>query len=601
MTERATLLGGRYEVGAPLGQGGMAEVFRGRDTRLGRDVAVKILRPELAGDPTFLARFRREAQASASLNHPNIVSVYDTGDDEGVPYIVMEYVEGRTLRDVLRTQGRMMPQRALEIVADVCAALEHAHEQGIVHRDIKPGNVMLTQQGTVKVMDFGIARAISGSASTMTQTAAVIGTAQYLSPEQARGEHVDARSDVYSTGCLLYELLTHQPPFTGDSPVAVAYQHVLEDPTLPSTLNPDVEPAAESVVMKAMAKNPGNRYQTANEMRDDLLRAAAGRPVRATPILSAQDTTLLTPAASTAVLGTLPPERRGRRGLAYAALALATLVAFVGSMLLIRAILDNNQGAQVKVPELRNMTEQAARNLLSQAGLEVADVEEAFSDKPVGTVIDQDPLPNFTVRRGDGVTLTVSKGIETVEVPNVVGDQLEAARREIEGRGLKVGKLDEREQPGPPGRVLESKPAAGTRVNKGTAVDLVVISGKITVPQLFGKTFEQARAELESLGFSNIARQDVPSDNPAEAGTVVGQMPQAGAKVERDTKITLQIAQEPAPPTTPPPTTEPPPPDPSGSPTVLPTEPVPGQSGVPADGAGPSPAMTPVALPARRP
>jgi serine/threonine-protein kinase len=576
VTEPTTLLGGRYEVGDPIGQGGMAEVFRGRDTRLGRDVAVKILRPELAGDPTFLARFRREAQASASLNHPNIVSVYDTGDESGTPFIVMEFVEGRTLRDVLRTQGRMLPQRALEIVADVCAALEHAHQQGIVHRDIKPGNVMLNQQGTVKVMDFGIARAISGSSSTMTQTAAVIGTAQYLSPEQARGEHVDARSDVYSTGCLLYELLTHQPPFTGDSPVAVAYQHVLEDPTLPSTLNPDVEPAVESVVMKAMAKNPGNRYQTAAEMRDDVLRAAAGRPVRATPILSAQDTTLLTPAASTAVLGTVVPERRGKRGLAYALLALATVAAFLGSMLLIRAILDNNQGGQVKVPDVRGKTVAQARELLTAQGLDVGDVVEVFhATVPPGVVADQDPLPNFTVRKGDDIALTVSKGIERVRVPDVRGQSLEDAKAALEERGLKLGKVGEREQAGPPGRVLETNPAPDATVNKGTAVDLVVIAGTITVPDLFGKTFEEARGELERLGFSNIGREDVPSDNPAEAGTVVGQNPPKGSKAERDTRIVLQVAQPPPSPT--------PTPTPSETPTPVESTPVvpPASSGVP--------------------
>ena len=232
MTE-TQLLGGRYELGETLGIGGMAEVFRGRDVRLGRDVAVKMLRPDLARDPSFQARFRREAQSAASLNHPAIVAVYDTGEDNGVttPYIVMEYVEGRTLREVLQTEGRLLPQRALEIVADVCAALEYSHRAGIIHRDIKPANVMLTPSGAVKVMDFGIARAVTDASPTMTQTAAVIGTAQYLSPEQARGEHVDARSDLYSTGCLLYELLTGRPPFVGDSPVAVAYQHVREDPT----------------------------------------------------------------------------------------------------------------------------------------------------------------------------------------------------------------------------------------------------------------------------------------------------------------------------------------------------------------------------------
>jgi serine/threonine-protein kinase len=560
VTEPATLLGGRYELGEPLGQGGMAEVFRGRDTRLGRDVAVKVLRAELAGDPTFLARFRREAQAAASLNHPNVVSVYDTGDDNGVPFIVMEYVEGRTLREILRTQGRMLPQRAMEIVADVCAALEHAHEQGIVHRDIKPANVMLNNAGTVKVMDFGIARAITASTSTMTQTAAVIGTAQYLSPEQARGEHVDARSDVYSTGCLLYELLTHQPPFTGDSPVAVAYQHVREDPTLPSVLNPDVEPAAESVVMKAMAKNPGNRYQTAAEMRDDLLRAAAGRPVRATPILSAADTTLLTPAASTAVLGAVPPERRSRRGLAYAGLAVATVVVFVVSLLVVKSLFGGG-GTKVAVPELRGRTVAEARAILTQQGLKMGDVTEVFSARPVGTIVDQEPLPKFSVPSGGSVNVSVSKGIEKVPVPDVTGQALEDARAALEARGFKVGKIVEKEQAGPPGRVIAVDPVPGTVLAKGSAVTLTVISGKLTMPDLFGKTFEQARADLEALGFSNIVRQDVASTNPAETGTVVGQDPAKNAKVDRNQKITLQIAEPPpttAPPTTPPPTTGPP-------------------------------------------
>ena len=567
MTERATLLGGRYEVGAPLGQGGMAEVFRGRDTRLGRDVAIKVLRSELATDPTFIARFRREAQAAASLNHPNIVSVYDTGEDDGAPFIVMEYVEGRTLREILRTQGRMLPQRAMEITADVCAALEHAHQQGLVHRDIKPANVMISAGGVVKVMDFGIARALSQSSSTMTQTAAVVGTAQYLSPEQARGEHVDARSDVYSTGCFLYELLTHQPPFTGDSPVAVAYQHVLEDPTLPSTLNPDVEPAAESVVMKAMAKNPGNRYQTAAEMRDDLLRAAAGRPVRATPILSAQDTTLLTPAASTAVLGTYAPERKSRRGLAYAALAVATVLVFVASLLLVRSLFKDT-GAPVRVPDVRGRQIEVAEAMLREDGLEVGEVNRVFSDRPVDEVIDQDPLPQFSIASGGEVNLTVSQGIERVQVPDVTGQSLEDARREIEGRGLKVGKVTEKEQVGPPGRVLEVAPRPGATVAKGSAVALTVISGQITVPDLFGKTFEQARSELEALGFSNIQRQDVASDNPDEAGTVVGQDPARGTKAARDAVITLRIAQPP--PTTPPPTTAPPT---TGPPTTPPATP----------------------------
>src|ERR1700733_2677048 len=279
------LLGGRYELDGVVGRGGMAEVYRARDIRLDRIVAVKTLREDLARDATFQARFRREAQSAASLNHPSIVAVYDTGEDEAgpahVPYIVMEYVDGRTLRELLRDDRRLLPERALEITDGVLRALDYSHRNGIVHRDIKPGNVMLTRSAEVKVMDFGIARAVSDAQATMTQTAQVIGTAQYLSPEQARGERVDARSDLYSTGCLLYELLTGRPPFTGDSPVAIAYQHVRENPIPPSRVDPEIPQWADSIVLKAMAKAPGDRYQTAAEMRNDIQRALSGAPVAA--------------------------------------------------------------------------------------------------------------------------------------------------------------------------------------------------------------------------------------------------------------------------------------------------------------------------------
>src|SRR6202043_1383629 len=282
---QSRLLGGRYELDGVVGRGGMAEVYRARDIRLDRVVAVKTLREDLARDATFQARFRREAQSAASLNHPSIIAVYDTGEDmegpENLPYIVMEYVDGRTLRDLLREDRRLLPERALEITDGVLRALDYSHRHGIVHRDIKPANVMLTRSAEVKVMDFGIARAVSDAQATMTQTAQVIGTAQYLSPEQARGERVDARSDLYSTGCLLYELLTGRPPFTGDSPVAIAYQHVRENPIPPSRLDPSLPPWADSIVLKAMAKSPNDRYQSAAEMQQDIQRAASGMQVAA--------------------------------------------------------------------------------------------------------------------------------------------------------------------------------------------------------------------------------------------------------------------------------------------------------------------------------
>ncbi len=287
-----TLIGGRYELGELLGRGGMAEVRKGKDLRLGRTVAVKRLRTDLASDATFQARFRREAQSSASLNHPAIVSTYDTGeematDGSGVaqPYIVMECVEGRTLRDILREGRKILPERALEITGGVLSALDYSHRAGIIHRDIKPGNVMLTPSGDVKVMDFGIARAISDASSTMTQTAAVVGTAQYLSPEQARGETVDSRSDVYSTGCLLYELLTGRPPFVGDSPVAVAYQHVREQAAPPSDLDDELDAEIDAIVMKSLAKRVEDRYQSAAAMKADIERYLAGHPIQAPAVV----------------------------------------------------------------------------------------------------------------------------------------------------------------------------------------------------------------------------------------------------------------------------------------------------------------------------
>jgi serine/threonine protein kinase len=278
---REESLSNRYELGETLGYGGMSEVHRGHDARLGRDVAVKVLRADLAPDPTFQERFRREAQNAVALDHPAIVAVYDTGETQteagALPYIVMEYVDGRTLREIIKTEGPLPEQRACEIMADVCAALDFSHRNGIVHRDMKPGNVMLTRSGAVKVMDFGIARALTDGQSAVTQTAAVIGTAQYLSPEQARGEAVDARSDVYSAGCVLFEMLTGEPPFQGESPVAVAYQHVREDPKAPSEVNPAVSGQLDSIVLKALSKNPANRYQSAAEMRADVVRVLAGQ------------------------------------------------------------------------------------------------------------------------------------------------------------------------------------------------------------------------------------------------------------------------------------------------------------------------------------
>ena len=386
MTEEPRLLGGRYELGGVLGRGGMAEVRRARDLRLSRDVAVKQLRVDLATDPTFQARFRREAQSSAGLNHPNIVSVYDTGEEPdpatkvSVPYIVMELVEGHTLREILRTGRQIQPSKALEFAQGVLEALEYSHKAGIVHRDIKPANVMLTPNGTVKVMDFGIARAVADTSATMTQTAAVIGTAQYLSPEQARGETVDSRSDIYSAGCLLYELLVGRPPFQGDSPVSVAYQHVREAPVPPSHLDGMISPAMDAIVLKALSKDPADRYQTAAAMRADIGRLLAGQEVRATlpspvpsgaaePTMVHSSPTLPPPAFDT---GTQPgaralvPEPKRRKSLWAFLIALGVLAASVGMYFLFNPL---NRVETVAVPLVAGQRVADARQILTAAGL----------------------------------------------------------------------------------------------------------------------------------------------------------------------------------------------------------------------------------------
>ncbi|HEY2075349.1 MAG TPA: Stk1 family PASTA domain-containing Ser/Thr kinase [Streptosporangiaceae bacterium] len=377
------LLGGRYELDGIVGRGGMAEVFRARDIRLDRIVGVKALRDELARDQTFQARFQREAQSAASLNHPSIVAVYDTGEESvggtPVPYIVMEFVEGRTLRDLLRDDRGLLPERAAEITCGVLTALGYSHRHGIVHRDIKPGNVMLTPSGDVKVMDFGLARAVPGAQFTLTQTAQVMGTAQYLSPEQARGDRVDARSDLYSTGCLLYELLTGRPPFTGDSPVAIAYQHVMEDPVPPSRVDPEIPAWADAIVLKALQKDPARRYQSADEMRDDIQRALAGAPVAA-------------------------PKRKAWRWA-----TLAVVIVLLAVALGINFVTGSNNW--VGVPTVAGMSLVKAENAITGVGLRIGKVSYTSSASVAkNDVISTNPSHGTQVSKRSAVNLAVSKG-----------------------------------------------------------------------------------------------------------------------------------------------------------------------------------------------
>ena len=569
MTTGQRTLGSRYELAGLLGAGGMAEVFLGRDTRLDRDVAIKLLRNELNSDPSFIARFRREAQSAASLNHHNIVAVYDTGEDEGTPYIIMEYVEGRTLRDVLRGEGPMFPRRALEVVADVCSALAFSHAAGIIHRDIKPANVMLTRGGTIKVMDFGIARAMTTSV-TMTQTAGILGTAQYLSPEQARGEHVDARSDLYSAGCLLYELVAGRAPFVGDSPVSVAYQHVREQPVAPSQLNRDISPAVDAVVLKAMAKNPGNRYQSADEMREDLLRAAAGRAVRATPLMPEESTQVIRAVERTRVQRTDAPRptagKRAGRGLGYLALTAALIGVFLLAGLFLRSALTRKSAssAPAGVPSVVSQPLDAAKRILADKGLVVGNVETKPDNTgkfPKGVVMSQSPLAAIPLKKGGAVNLVVSDGVQKVAVPRLVGMSRAEALDELRKAGLTAAQpIGTEESPtAVPDSVLRTDPVAGITVNSGTPVKLVLAAGSLTVPQVLNMTPDQAQTKLEDAGFKVRFGPQAFSDKPAN--TVIKQTPDANTKQAPRSLVTLTISQG----QSPPPTTAPPPTSPAVS------------------------------------
>jgi beta-lactam-binding protein with PASTA domain/tRNA A-37 threonylcarbamoyl transferase component Bud32 len=573
------LLGGRYELDGIVGRGGMAEVYRARDIRLDRIVAVKTLREDLARDQTFQARFRREAQSAASLNHPSIVAVYDTGEDttggSHIPYIVMEYVDGRTLRDLLRDDRRLLPERALEITDGVLRALDYSHRNGIVHRDIKPGNVMLTRDGKVKVMDFGIARAVSDAQATMTQTAQVIGTAQYLSPEQARGERVDARSDLYSTGCLLYELLTGRPPFLGDSPVAIAYQHVRENPVPPSRVDPEVPQWADAIVLRAMAKDPRDRYQSAAEMRQDIQRALQGVPVAA-PRTAAYGTATQRVGPATAMAGVptgampgyqygqdddgYPPEPPERRWLPIVLWIAGVLVVLgvVGGVAY--AILGGGSGHSV--PQVDGLTLTAAEHQITQAGLKYTVKKQPSSTVPRNTVISTSPPNGNTVPAGSQVVLVVSSGPRMATVPDVKHDSLSTAKSTLKAAGFQVFVQTSPGSTAAPNTVVKQRPTGNSQAKYGSVVTVFVPPSGNLVPNVVNENVEIAIGNLNNAGFDNI--NVVHVSNPQVANdTVVLQSPRAGLREPASAQITLSVVQNAASPSPTPSTS----PTPTASPT----------------------------------
>ena len=525
-TPDVRVIAGRYRLGALLGHGGMADVYAGTDARLGRQVAVKLLKPSLANDPSFRTRFRQEAQAAARMAHPTIVRVFDAGEETvrepsgievQVPFIVMERVDGTLLKDLV-ARGAMAPDEAVRIVDGILTALEYSHRAGVVHRDIKPGNVMVTPSGQVKVMDFGIARAISDSSATIAQTSAILGTAQYFSPEQARGEAIDARTDLYSTGVVLYELLAGRPPFRGDTAVAVAYQHISEAPVPPNVLNPAISPALNAVVMRALAKNKDERFQTAADFSADLEIAATGKVPDRVPGGDDFNATLFgvspnSTAASTATLrrlaedtGDSAPRTQSRPPVAWIWGGVAVMVVIVVAALVWVFSLTPQTlvgaGAVAKVPNVIGLDyDHAGLQKLSAAKVKPTRVDAPDDDRKKGVITAIDPPVGTTVVPGQAVTVTVSSGPPAITLPGLVYKPQADAEAAIKQAGLEVGDVSSQDDPSVAQGAVIGVVVPGsadpvqttTQIQKGTKVGLVVSTGQVNVPDQRGQPFTAAR------------------------------------------------------------------------------------------------------------
>jgi eukaryotic-like serine/threonine-protein kinase len=582
---RDTIIDGRYRVIERLGSGGMADVYCAEDQQLGRRVAVKLLHHRLAEDQQFVERFRREASSAAGLQHPSIVAIFDRGEWDGTYYIAMELIRGRTLKDVIRERGPAPPAAAVDVVLQILRAARYAHQRGIVHRDIKPHNVMIDEDGRVKVTDFGIARA---GASDMTETGSVMGTAQYLSPEQAQGRPVDARSDLYSIGIVLYELLTGVVPFDAESPVTVALKQVSETPVPPRERNPQVPLWLDAVVLRALEKEPANRFASADEFIE-ALRGGTLAPVEVVP----------PPPPVEEILE--EDDRRARRWWLWLLILLALAAIAVGAYLLLRpqqATVPNvigrksatasqmlqNDGFEVKVnrvtnadvdrdivfgqsprpgeeadegstvtinvsdgpgevavPSVTGLPSGEAQDQLRAAGLK-PEVEQAFSDTvKKGQVIETSPPGGTTVEKGTKVTLQVSRGKERVDVPDVTGETEDNARSALQDAGLRVGKVTEEESEEETGTVTGQDPAAGASVAKGTAVNLTVAKA-VTIPDVVDESEEDATKTLEDAGFDVRVRDQTVTD-PAQDGIVLEQSPAADEQRRKGSRVTIVVGR----------------------------------------------------------
>jgi serine/threonine-protein kinase len=560
VTDGQRLFAGRYLVGDVIGRGGMANVYRGEDTKLGRTVAIKVLKPQLASDPAFRTRFRQEAQAASRMAHPTIVRVFDAGeemvtraDGEVVtePFIVMEFVEGRLLKDMI-AEGPLGSKQATDITEGILTALEYSHRAGVVHRDIKPGNVMITPDDKVKVMDFGIARAVSDSSSTVAQTTAILGTASYFSPEQAKGETVDARTDLYSTGVVLFEMLTGRTPFRGETAVSVAYQHVSETPVRPSSVNPDVSPALDEVVLRALGKGRFDRYQTAQEFMEELELAAAGHLPRrrvvddeATALFGVAPTAGEQTAHALRQLTSDDTVTRTQRRPPVVWIWAGVLVVAVVMVAVVVWVMSLNSDVDIPttgrvIPDLSDTTWESAQETLTGLDLVPTRVDEASSEIEEGSVIRTDPPATTSVDPESTVRVYVSTGAEQVTVPDLSGLDQGAATAALEEAGLELGTITDQNSPSiAAGIVMGASPASNTDVDTGSTVDLVLSNGKVTITDVTGQTMSIARQLLEDPDVGLTVSPVADSTCPAEPGEIVTSQSLAPGEVDQNSTIEL--------------------------------------------------------------